>query len=187
MDRRVALLVATSLALGAAACAATGTGPRYTIPAERLQAALAERFPLRYPVMGLLELELGTPQLTLRPERNRIASMLDLVVAGPALRRRYGGQLDLEFGLRYEPSDQTVRTHQLQVRSLRLPGLSPQAQSLVDSYVPMLAREAVGDVVLHRLEPGELALADGLGLQPDSLTVTAEGVVVGFGPRTPAR
>ncbi|AEG93857.1 Conserved hypothetical protein [Ramlibacter tataouinensis TTB310] len=181
------MCLTAGLALGAAACAATGAQPRYTISAGTLQRAAAERFPLRYPVAGLIELEVAPPQLTLRPERNRIASTLPVSAAGPALQQRYGGQLDLEFGLRYEPSDQTVRAHQLEVRSLRLPGLSPGAQALINGYLPALAREALGDVVLHQLQPGDLALADGLGFQPDTLTVTADGVVVGFAPRTGAR
>ncbi len=188
MDRRFALrLLGAGLASAGTGCGATGALPRYTVSTERLQQAIAQRFPLRYPVAGLLELELATPQLRMRPERNRIASALSVAATGPLLARRYDGSFDLEFGLRYEPSDRTVRAHQLEVQSLRLPGLSARALELLNGYLPVLAREALGDVVLHQLQPDDLALVDGLGLQPDTLTVTAGGVTVGLAPRAGMR
>jgi hypothetical protein len=36
------------------------------------------------------------------------------------------------------------------------------------------------EVVLHTLQPKDLALADVMGLQPGSITVTASGLVIGF-------
>jgi hypothetical protein len=35
-------------------------------------------------------------------------------------------------------------------------------------------------VVLHQLRPQDLAVADGLGMQPGSITVTDSGLVIGF-------
>lgn len=39
------------------------------------------------------------------------------------------------------------------------------------------------EVVLHRLRPQDLALPDGMGLQPGSITVTPEGLTIGFVPK----
>jgi len=38
-------------------------------------------------------------------------------------------------------------------------------------------------VVLHRMRPQDLALPDGLGMQPGSITVTDEGLTIGFVPK----
>ena len=43
-----------------------------------------------------------------------------------------------------------------------------------------MAEQSLLEVVLHQLRPQDLALADGLGLQPGSITVTEQGLVIGF-------
>ncbi len=39
------------------------------------------------------------------------------------------------------------------------------------------------EVVLHRLRPQDLALPDGMGLHPGRITVTPEGLTIGFVPK----
>ena len=141
---------------------------------------IAGHFPARYPVGNLFNLEVEAPHLRLLPELNRLASEMVLDAAGPALRRSYRGSFDVDFALRYEPSDQSIRAHELRVHSFRLAGLPPQTLGLLQAYGQALAEQALLEVVLHRLSPRDLALADTMGLQPGDITVTAEGLVIGF-------
>jgi hypothetical protein len=157
--------------------------PRYRISREQLQRVLAERFPRHYAVAGLVELEMQEPQLQLLPQQNRIASELAIDAAGPALARGYTGFIDLDFALRYEPSDRTLRAWQIRVQSVRLPGLAPDAAALIDAYVRSAARRALLEVVVHRLRPADLALADTMGLQPGDITVEPGGLAIDFVPR----
>jgi hypothetical protein len=183
MKRRFLLAVIAGLALGVSACSALpypAGQPSYKVSAEQLQEALARRFPLRYSAGGLMDFNVQAPVLRFLPDVNRLGSQMVVQAQGPALRRQYTGAFDLDFGLRYEPSDQSIRAHQLQVHSLRLSGLPPQYNELLDAYGPRLAEQALGEIVLHRLRPQDLALADGMGLEPGSITVTSQGLVIGF-------
>jgi hypothetical protein len=176
--------------LGAAACVAcAGFGctssdaadrPVYKVSIEQLQRVIAGHFPARYPVGNLFNFEVETPRLRLLPELNRLASEMVLDAAGPALRRSYRGSFDVDFELRYEPSDRSIRAHELRVHSIRLPGLPQQTLQLLQAYGQALAEQALLEVVLHRLSQRDLALADAMGLQPGDITVTTEGVVIGF-------
>jgi hypothetical protein len=178
MQRRF-FLAAASLAAALGGCA--GVPPSYTISAQRLEQALARRFPRRYPVAGLLELELQTPRLTLLPERNQINAVLALETSGPLLRqRRYGGVLDVDFGLRYEPSDRSLRAHNLHVNALRVDGLPPAWADTLTRYAQPLADQALREVVLHQWQPQELSAVTGLGWEPAEITVTPQGLAVGF-------
>ena len=154
--------------------------PSYKVSAEQLQQAISQRFPVRHKVEGLLNFDVQEPRLRLLPEQNRIASDMVVEVAGPALRRSYNGALELDFELRYEPTDQSIRAHRLQVHSLRLSGLPQRTAEMLEAYGPKLAEQALHEVVLHRLRPQDLALADTMGLQPATITVTSQGLVVGF-------
>lgn len=188
MKRRLLLTVATWLALGGAACSAAPGAhgqPSYKVSAEQLQQAVAQRFPMQYPVGGLLDLKVQAPRLRLLPELNRLGAEMVVDAAGPALRNSYTGSFDVDFALRYEASDQSIRAHQLRVNSLRLSGLPPGPSALIEAYGPSLAEQTLQEVVVHRLRPQDLALADGLGLQPGSITVTAEGLVIGFVTKPP--
>ena len=58
---------------------------------------------------------------------------------------------------------------------------------LLNVYGPALAQQSLMEVVLHQVKPQELALLDGLGLQPGPLVVTERGVTVEMVPATPGR
>ena len=86
--KRRGLLTLAALALGGAACSALPGGrgqPSYKVSIEQLQQAVARRFPLRYPVAGLVELNVQPPRLRLLPEVNRLGPAMLLLHRG-----RYG-------------------------------------------------------------------------------------------------
>jgi hypothetical protein len=184
MNTRLLLMLARWLAL---ACASWLVLPLahaqsgYTVTNAQMQEAVAQRFPRAYTVGGgLLELTLQAPKLRLLPEQNRLGSELVVDAAGPALARSASGTFDADFALRYEASDKSIRAYRLRFNSLRLSGLAPGPSALLQAYGPQLAEQALQEVVLHRLRPQDLALADNLGLEPGTITVTATGLAIAF-------
>jgi hypothetical protein len=152
--------------------------PGHFVSALALQDALAQRFPIRYPVAGLLDLDLKTPRLQLLPETNRVGAELEVQAAGPALNRRHSGSLALDFALRFEAADRSLRAHQLRLGRLDFPSLQPGVVEMLNTYGPALGAQALNEVVLHRFSAQDLALPERLGLQPGAITVTADGLVV---------
>ena len=157
--------------------------PHYKVSAALLQQTVAQRFPLRYPVSGLLNLDIQAPQLSLLPAQNRLGAEMVIDAAGPALQGSHHGTLALDFALRYEARDLTVRAHQLRFKRLTMPSLQPSVVALLNTYGPALSEQALLEVVLHRLQPSDLALPNSMGLQPGSITVTDTGLVIGFVPK----
>lgn len=184
MKRQWLLTLAAWAALGGAgllAWPAVRAQPSYKVSADQLQEAVAQRFPRRYAVgNGLLDLTLQTPRLRLLPELNRLGTEMVVDAAGPALARSSAGTFDVDFALRYEASDQSIRAHQIRFNSLRLSGLPPGPAALLEVYGPALAGQTLQEVVVHKLRPQDLMLADGLGLEPGAITVTAKGLVIAF-------
>ncbi|AOF85707.1 putative transmembrane protein [Hydrogenophaga sp. RAC07] len=154
--------------------------PGVTVPTAVLQSSVAQRFPIRYPVQGLLNLDLQPPTLSLLPAQNRLRAAMEVDAAGPALNRSHRGTFDLDFALRYEASDRTLRAHQLRIDRLRFPSLQPGVVELLNTYAPALAEQSLREVVLHRLQPQDLRMADAMGMQPGTITVTDAGLVIGF-------
>ncbi|PZO18106.1 MAG: DUF1439 domain-containing protein [Burkholderiales bacterium] len=154
--------------------------PGYSVSAEVLQRSVAERFPMRYPVQGLMNLDVQPPRLQLLPAQNRLRAEMVVDAAGPALNRSHRGSFDVDFALRYEASDRTLRAHQLRIDRLRFPTLQPGVVELLNTYGPALAEQSLREVVLHRLQPQDLRMADALGMQPGPITVTETGLVIAF-------
>ena len=182
-------LASAQTALPSAAPAENGAAaalPRFTVPLDLLQAEVAKRFPLRYPVAGLVNLDLAAPHLGLLPEQNRMRAQMPVTAAGPALALAQQGSFTVDFGLRYEHSDRSLRAHQLKVYRFRFPGLPAEALDMLNTYAPALAEQALREVVLYQLQPRETAMADLLGLRPGRISVTEQGLLVELAIKSPS-
>lgn len=154
--------------------------PSYTVSAEQLQDMVAHKFPRNVPLAGMVDLTLQAPRLRMLPSVNRLGATMGVEAAGPALRRSHPGSFDVEFALRYEASDRTLRANQIRLGRLELAGLKPAANELLNAYAPALAEQSLREVVLHQLRPQDTAVFDGLGLEPGPITVTDKGLQVAF-------
>lgn len=179
MDRR-RLVFALALAPLAARAQDDAQRPRHKISAARLHEALSARFPLGTQLAGVLQLQVSAQALLLLPARNKLGATLVLEVSGPALRRPEQGELDLVFGLRYEPADRSLRAQEPEILEARFPGVRADITQVLQSLLPALSREIAGDLVLHRFAPGDLALSDTMGFEPGRLTVQEDGLLVEF-------
>lgn len=174
-------LVASGCTLSPSAMAQQG----YTISAGQIQEAVARKFPRQFGLGGLLNFQLSDPRIGLRPVTNQLNTVLALNASGPLLQAQsYDGSLDVDFSLRYEPSDRSLRATQLQLNALRMQGLTPAAEQMLQQYGSTLARQALQEVVLYQLTDKDLALTDGLGLEPGDFTVTPKGLKVQLKPKS---
>lgn len=188
--RRFLTAAPTGLALGGAAMwllvtPAALAQPSYTVPLEQLQEMVSTKFPRSVPVQGLFDLTMQAPRLRLLPEVNRLGAAMVVDAAGAALRRGHAGTFDVEFALRYEASDRSLRAHQIKLGRLDFPTLKPAVNDLLNVYGPVLAEQSLREVTLHQLRPQDTALFDGMGLQPGPITVTAKGLTVAFVNKQP--
>lgn len=155
--------------------------PRHKIPAAQLHEALAKKFPLRLGLAGVLQLQVTAPVLHLLPARNKLGAALLAQVSGPRIRQS-DGELDVVFSLRYEPADRSLRASRPEILGVRWPGMAPEQVDAVQALLPAIAQR-MGEFTLHTFAPGDLALADTMGLEPTAFEVVEDGLVVLFGPK----
>ncbi|NML46204.1 DUF1439 domain-containing protein [Ramlibacter sp. G-1-2-2] len=155
--------------------------PRLKISAAELHKTLSARFPVRLDLAGLLQLRLDAPALLLLPARQKLGATLQLRATDVQSRQVQAGEMDVAFRLRYEASDRTLRARQLEVLDLRWPGMPPETVAFIQAFAPAAAANALGEIVLHQFAPGDLALADTMGLQPEQITVAEDGIVIWLG------
>ena len=183
MNRRIAL------APWAAACllpallvgCASLSGPRnVTLTQADLQSLIERQFPHQRRVLEVIEINVARPTLRLLPERNRIATDLDLVASERLSGRSVRGILALDYALRYEPSDASVRLTQVRVQDAKLElGGGPLSPSSA-RVGALLAERLLDDFVLYRADAERLKLIQRANITAAEIAVTARGVEIRF-------
>ena len=178
------VLAALLPTLGACASHRPGEGARsQLLTAQRLQELLARQFPYTRRFSGLAELTLRDPRLSLLPASNRLATTLELELAEHLSGQRFRGELDLDYGLRFDAREGAVRMADVRVNRLDIDALPRVQQPLVSRLAPRLIEQLLAGQVLYRLPPEQLALARNLGLGVDALRVLPEGLRIELRPQ----
>jgi hypothetical protein len=81
-------------------------------------------------------------------------------------------------GLRFEPSDNTIRLVDVRVERFVIDGLPSSWQHQLDRVGKPLASGVLDEQVLYTLRPKDIAVLEGRGVRPSDLRVTASGVEI---------
>ena len=173
-----------SLALDACAAATGGLGvPRsYTLSEARLGQLVGQRFPMKRSVQGLADVTLHSPQMRLLPDRNRLGTVMGMRVAEPFTGRAYEGQIELDYGLRFDAAERTIRMADVHVSRLDFPGAPAAVRSLLAGSAPRVAEHALDGMALYQVPSEQMAVVNGLGWRVGGLNVTAQGLRVDLLP-----
>lgn len=187
MIRRTWLGALPLAALLLGACGSVGglfkQGPRTVeISQEKLLAQIAQEFPFNKRLLDLFDVSVSAPRLKMLPQENRVATELDLTAGENLLRRVFKGKLALTYGLKYEPSDNSIRLADVRVQKFEVDGVPEGLQSRFSRVGGLLAEEVLNGYVVHRLKPEDLKTAEGLGFKPGALNVTGTGLALTLEP-----
>jgi hypothetical protein len=163
------------LAMLLALLAACANGPREVdVPAQRLEAALARRFPYELRPAGLFTLTVGVPHLQLLPQEDRLRLDFPVDATGRILQGGGHGALSVSFGLRYEPTDTSLRAVNVRVERVALQGLPEAWSAPLQLAGSTVAERLLEGTALHTFTAEDLARAR--GWTPGSIRVTPQGV-----------
>ncbi|MGD9946454.1 MAG: hypothetical protein AB7S98_24830 [Burkholderiaceae bacterium] len=153
------------------------TVPKLQISREQLADRVAERFPLGIRLFGAFTLVASSPRLNLLPQNNRIGTEVDLRAgegSPPGLPR---GVLGVSYGLRYQADDASVRLTAVRAERIEVGPVSLLQQQAGPAAAAIVG-EALTDLTVYTLSAAQRQLLHGLGMEPDSFTVTNEAVVI---------
>jgi hypothetical protein len=172
----------------ASACALTACasllGPRtIEISRDELQGRLGKQFPVSKRVANVMEIVVATPQLRMLPDQEQVATDFALNGRDMFTGRSYTGHISLRFGLRYEPSDLTIRLTKVKIDQVELEGFPPVFQQALTTLGAPLVEQNLQGHVVRQLKPEDLRQADRMGYQVDDIKVTATGLAVHLSPR----
>ncbi|MCK9686653.1 hypothetical protein [Scleromatobacter humisilvae] len=153
------------------------------ISESQLTVLMARQFPMERKVMEVIDLNITNPVLTLMPQANRVGTELDVT----AIDRLFGstalGHVKLDYGLRFQPSDHTIRMTQVRVRELALSSGSSNLHGAAQRIGGLVAENALENLVLYRMKPAQADEMDRLNLVASPITVTPTGLHMSVSPK----
>ena len=153
------------------------------ISESQLTVLMARQFPMERKVMEVIDLNITNPVLTLIPEANRVGTELDVT----AIDRLFGstalGHVKLDYSLRFQPSDHTIRMTQVRVRELSLSSGSNNLHGAAQRIGGLVAENALENLVLYRMKPAQADEMDRLNLVASPITVTPQGLHMSVSPK----
>lgn len=165
-----------------AGCAAPG--PRTTnVSQDKLQTLLAARFPYSGKLGQLFELQAQAPQLRLLPVQNRLGTAIQVQITERLTHTVFNGLLDVDYGVQFEPGDQTLRMVDVHVNTFSLTGVPERYQAAVEGLAPQLAERLMEGFKLHQISAKEMAVVNGWGFEPGGIDVTATGLRITLNPK----
>ena len=181
--RRVALLAVAVLAAGLAGCAGLVGTHTLSLSEPELTQLLARQFPMERKVLEVIDLQVTNPQLHLLPETNRIATELDVSALDRLFGARAQGHLKLDYGLRFEPSDHTIRMTQVHVRDLTLESGANALHGTTQRIGTLVAENLLENLALYRMKPAQADEMSRLNLEASPITVSAQGISMTVAPK----
>ena len=179
-----AALIATSLV----GCAVLRPQPKtLNISQERLMQLIAGQFPFNSKMLEVLDVGVSSPQISFDAANNRINTSLALNVAGSGIaglltQREYKGGMDLSYGLRFEPSDNSVRMTDVKLNKLNVDGAPDLMQRPISRLGVALAQRLLSDLPLYKVSAQDLEAAKGWGYKPGAFKVGATGLAITLDP-----
>lgn len=180
----VGSVVALAAAL-VAGCAAL-MGPRdVEVSQAQLQQAVDRRFPIERHYLELLDVTVAAPRVLLRPEVNRLATEFEVLVSDRVFHGQHRGTIALNYGLRFEPSDNSVRLTNVRVDRFEIEGASAVLRQQLDRLGVQLAEQTLNERPVYTLRPKDVEAVQGRGYRPGEIRVTPTGLVLTLLPDSP--
>jgi hypothetical protein len=162
-----------------AACASVD--PRHvTLSAAEVQTLVARQFPRQQRLMELLDVNLTNPVVKLVPERNRMATTMDLQASERLSGRALRGSLAIGHSLRFEPSDATVRLANVKVEDVKLELAGTPLTGQAARLGALLAERVLDDFVIYRVSDQRRQVMARAGVNNADVAVTARGIELRF-------
>ena len=150
----------------------------YSATRAELQAAIAQRFPLRQRYAELFTVTLRDPQLGLDPANNRLSVTARLDIASPLLRPPgVEGSVSVSSALRYDAPARTLRLDQPRADRIEIQGLSGRDAERLQQIGAVVAQELLRDQALHTFDAKDLTVGNKV-YEIGTITVQHDGIKV---------
>ena len=175
MLKKIAGLLAAALLAGCAGL----MGPRTVeVPLHKLQERLEKRVLLSDTrLMGIIDVRLGRPILTLHPETQRVALAIDAAMTPILASKGISGSFTVSGRLEIDAPRHVIVLRDPKLERLSLEGITSERQGDYTKVASVLVDRVTADIVVHQFDPADLRSA-GVQYYPSRIDVRRDALAV---------
>jgi Protein of unknown function (DUF1439) len=176
---------ASAAAAWTAGCAVLSLPQRITLTTDDIERQIEREFPLDRRLLEVFDVTLPPPTITLLPDRDRVAAVVDVRVHERLLASEWQGRLAFDAALRWDAGDRTLRMDQVRVRDLALRNPDAASRTAAERVAAVVAERMLDGTPLYRMPADVAARLQRQGMMPGSIGVTAAGIEITLVPFKP--
>ena len=153
------------------------------VSTSSMQQKISKQFPLTRTVLGVAPVTISQPVLGTDPTNNKLTTQLavqmpSVLAVTPAL----NGSADIAYSLRFEPSDNSIRMTQVEVRRVDLHDSENRSISQINKLLQQAGQKWLQDYSVYKLTDSDLAKVKQYNYHPAGIQVKADGIDVQLVP-----
>lgn len=179
---RMIAVALVALILSACATLAPPQPREFKLSAAQLQDLVGKPFETAQTYLGLLDINLSTPRVTLQPESNRVLTALDVSLDAPLIGIPLQGAVSISGRLRFDQVSGTILLEEPRAESFKVDGVPAAYADRVNKVGGWLTGQVLKGFVVYTLKPEDLRF-DNVNYVPSEFQVKPGELVISLVPR----
>jgi hypothetical protein len=180
---RLFAVVLATLLLSACATLAPLQPREFKLSQAQLQDLVGKHFVTAQTYLGLLDIKLATPRVTLQPESNRVLTALDVSIDAPLIGKPWTGTAGISGRLRFDPAARAILLEEPRAESFKVDGVPAAWADRVNTIGGWLTEQVLKGFAVYRLKPEDLRIND-VNYAPTEFKVRPDELVITLVPQT---
>lgn len=148
-----------------------------TFTAAEFQTALARKFPVQKNYLGLIDVKISHPQVSMRPEIKHVALQFDADMTSFGNPQVLKSTINMTTALAYNAANKSIVLKDPRLEKIDVAGMSAGHAQALNQVAAVLLNETLQGAPIYTFKPEDLHFL-GMNLEPESIEITEQGVVV---------
>ena len=175
---RVIAVALATLILSACATLVPPQSREFRLSEAQLQELVGRHFATAQKYLGVLDIKMTAPRVSLQPESNRVLTALDVALDAPLIGRPLKGAVSISGRLRFDHPSNSILLEEPRADSFRVDGVPAIYADKVNLIGGWLSEQVLRGFTVYKLKPEDLRFENvnyspsEFKVKPGELTIT---------------
>lgn len=179
---RVIAVTLAALILSSCATLVPPQAREFKLSEAQLQDLVGRHFATAQKYLGVLDIKLTAPKVSLQPESNRVLTALDVALDAPLIGKPLKGAVSISGRLRFDHSSNTILLEEPRADSFKVDGVPAIYADKVNLVGGWLTEQVLRGFSVYKLKPEDLRF-DNVNYSPSEFQVKPGELVISLIPQ----
>jgi hypothetical protein len=154
----------------------------FKLSEAQLQDLVGRHFATAQKYLGVLDIRMTAPRVSLQPESNRVLTMLDVALDAPLIGRPLKGAVSISGRLRFDQAANAILLEEPRADSFKVDGVPAIYADKVNLVGGWLSEQVLKGFTVYKLKPEDLRF-ENVNYSPAEFKVKPGELVIGLVPK----